>query len=93
MIHTLTRENRVSELAAAGSNVLAGRVNLDVLKKVVPPDRNCHFFVCGPGVSVFERAAAREKGVDPTPRFLESVLADLRTLGVERDRITQESYG
>src|SRR5437870_7730999 len=27
------------------------------------------------------------------PRFLESVLADLGTLGVQRDQITRESYG
>ena len=47
----------------------------------------------GPGISTFERASAKAEGVEPTPRFLESVLADLGTLGVQRDQITRESYG
>jgi len=90
VIHTLTRE---AHLPSHGANVRAGRVRLDLLKELVPSDLNCHFFVCGPAVSAFERAAAKEKGVQPAPRFLESVLADLRTLGVRHDQITHESYG
>ena len=89
VIHTLTRENHLPK----DPNVRSGRVRLEVLKEVVPPSLDCHFFVCGPGVSTFERAAAKEKGVQPAPRFLESVLADLKTLGVRNDQITRESYG
>jgi len=90
VIHTLTRENDAPSL---GSNVRAGRVGLDLLKESVPSALDCHFFVCGPAVSTFERAASKEKGIDPTPRFLESVLSNLKTLGVQRDQMTYESYG
>src|SRR5205809_979346 len=71
----------------------SGRVNLEMLKEILPVELDCHFFVCGPAVSAFDRAYAREKGVEPQPRFLESVLGDLKTLGVPRDQITFESYG
>jgi 3-ketosteroid 9alpha-monooxygenase subunit B len=90
LIHTLTRE---ANAQAHGSNFRSGRVNLDLLKETVPEDLNCHLFVCGPAVSASDKAAAREKGTEPQPRFLESVLADLKTLGVPRDQITYESYG
>jgi 3-ketosteroid 9alpha-monooxygenase subunit B len=90
VIHTLTRETKPS---AGDLNVRSGRVSLDLLRELIPPELNCHFFVCGPGISSFERASAREQGVDPVPRFLETVLADLKTLGVQRDQITHESYG
>jgi 3-ketosteroid 9alpha-monooxygenase subunit B len=90
VIHALTRE---THLPSHMTNVRAGRVGLDLLKELVPPDLNCHFFVCGPAISSFERAAAKEKGVQPPPRFLESVLAGLKTLGVQQDQVTHESYG
>ena len=80
-------------MPARASNVRMGRVGLDLLKEFVPPALDCHFFVCGPGISAFDRAAAKEKGIEPSPRFLESVLADLKTLGVPNDQITRESYG
>jgi 3-ketosteroid 9alpha-monooxygenase subunit B len=90
VVHALTRETQRSN---DGSNVRAGRVGTDLLRELVPPDLNCHFFVCGPAVSAFERAAAKEKGEEPSPRFLESVRAGLRTLGARQDQITRESYG
>jgi 3-ketosteroid 9alpha-monooxygenase subunit B len=90
VIHTLTRERDVS---MRGRDVRSGRVRLELLKELVPPALDCHFLVCGPAISTFERALAKEKGVDPEPRFLESVLADLKTLGVQRHQITSESYG
>jgi len=90
VIHTLTRDSNASAL---GPNVRSGRINMNLLKELVPGDLDCHFFVCGPAISSAERAVAREQGVEPQPRFLESVLGDLKTLGAARDQITYESYG
>src|SRR5437016_10200222 len=45
VIHALTRE---TNLPSDGSNVRSGRVGIDLLKELVPPDLSCHFFVCGP---------------------------------------------
>ncbi len=89
VVHALTRE----EHPPTDSNVRTGRVGTDLLSEFIPHDLDCHFFVCGPGISAHERLAAKEKGVEPPPRFLESVLSDLKALGVRRDQITQESYG
>jgi hypothetical protein len=64
-----------------------------MLEEIIPATLDCHFFVCGPAVSAADRLAAREKGTEPQPRFLESILTDLKSLGVPRDQITYESYG
>jgi 3-ketosteroid 9alpha-monooxygenase subunit B len=90
LVHTLTREPNA---AALGPDVRSGRVGLDLIAELVPDFSTSHFFVCGPAVSVWDRAAARERGVEPTPRFLESALKSLEALGVPKDRITRESYG
>jgi ferredoxin-NADP reductase len=90
IIHTLTRE---PDASSRGSNFRSGRVNRRMLEEIIPASLGCHFFVCGPAVSAADRVAAREKGTEPQPRFLESILADLKSLGVTRDQITYESYG
>jgi ferredoxin-NADP reductase len=90
IIHTLTRE---PDASSHGPNFRSGRVNLKMLEEIVPASRDCHFFVCGPAVSAADRLAAREKGTEPQPRFLESILEDLKSLGVTKDQITYESYG
>src|SRR5262245_61931482 len=45
VIHALTRE---THLPSHASNMRTGRVRFDLLKELVPPDLNCHFFICGP---------------------------------------------
>jgi 3-ketosteroid 9alpha-monooxygenase subunit B len=90
IIHTLTRE---PDASSRGPNFRSGRVNLEMLEEIIPASRDCHFFVCGPAVSAADRLAAREKGTEPQPRFLESILADLKSMGVTKEQITYESYG
>jgi 3-ketosteroid 9alpha-monooxygenase subunit B len=90
VIHTLTREH---DVALCGPSVRKGRVNADVLRQLIPDLDSCVIYVCGPGISKFDREAAKEKGEQPQPRFLESVLADLKSLGVPNARIKRESYG
>jgi len=90
LVHTLTREPNV---AALGPGVRSGRVNLELIRELVPDFSTARSLVCGPAVSVRDRSAARERGVEPTPRFLESALKSLETLSVPKDRITRESYG
>ena len=90
VIHTLTRE---PDVALCGPSVRKGRLNADVLRELIPDFDSCVIYVCGPGISKFDREAAKEKGEQPQPRFLESVLADLKSLGVPNARIKRESYG
>jgi hypothetical protein len=35
----------------------------------------------------------REKGVEPTPRFMETVSAAVKEIGVPKDRYKTEAYG
>lgn len=90
VVHTLTRERDVS---LCGPLVRTGRINAAMLQELIPDLDSCIVYVCGPGISKWDREEAKARGEAPTPRFLESVLADLKTLGVANARIKRESYG
>jgi len=90
VIHTLTRE---PDVARCGPLVRKGRVNAALVRELVPDVESSIAYVCGPGISKFDREAAKEKGESPQPRFLETVLTDLLSLGVPNARIKRESYG
>jgi 3-ketosteroid 9alpha-monooxygenase subunit B len=90
VVHTLTREENTSLF---GASVRKGRVNAALLREAIPTPGECDVYVCGPGISKFDVAAAKERGETPQPRFLESVLADLAAIGVPKNRIKREFYG
>jgi len=90
VIHTLTREE---DPAVFGPSVRKGRVNAALLRETIPSPTECVVYVCGPGISKWDIAAAREAGTKPQPRFLESVLSELNTIGVPSNRIKREFYG
>ena len=90
VVHTLTREESP---AAFGPTVRKGRLDLALLKEMIPDPSAPIIYLCGPGISKWDREAAREAGTDPQPRFIESVLAGLRAMGVPDARIKRESYG
>ena len=90
IVHCLTRE---PEPQRHGANVRAGRISTALLRELIPDPSAVEVFTCGPGVTKFDRIAAKEKGVEPAPRFLESALASLAELGIKKDQIHRESYG
>jgi ferredoxin-NADP reductase len=90
IFHTLTRDNEVERF---GPNVRKGRVDQALLREAIGNPEECLVYVCGPGVSKFDLAAAKKAGSPPPVRFLESVLADLKALGVPDKRIKREFYG
>jgi 3-ketosteroid 9alpha-monooxygenase subunit B len=90
VVHTLTREPNV---AAVGANVHSGRITEALLREHVPSPSAAHVYCCGPGITKFDREAARARGVEPAPRFLESALATLAAIGVPPKQIHRESYG
>jgi ferredoxin-NADP reductase len=90
LIHTLTREQRPPE---HGSEVRRGRIGVPLLKEAIPDPRSCIVYACGPAITPWDRLAARERGTSPEPRFLETVLAGLAEMGVDKQRIKHESYG
>jgi hypothetical protein len=68
-------------------------VDLALLREWIPDPSACLVFLCGPGISSWDREAARARGEAPRPRFLESMLELLDRLGVPRSRVRRESYG
>jgi len=90
VIHTLTREPNAR---AFGADVREGRITLPLLREAVPQIDDCYVYVCGPGISHWDVVAAKQAGTTPAPRFLETVVSQLRELGVPPDRIKRESYG
>jgi 3-ketosteroid 9alpha-monooxygenase subunit B len=90
LLHILTREGDESVF---GPTVRKGRLNQALLREAIPSPSECVVYVCGPGISKFDLAAAKESGAAPAARFLESVLEDLKALGVPDKRVKREFYG
>lgn len=90
IVHTLTRDPHAH---ARGPAVHSGRITVDLLKDIVPDPSAVEVFCCGPGISKWDREAAKAHGHDPTPRFLEASLAALAQIGVTSKQIHRESYG
>jgi 3-ketosteroid 9alpha-monooxygenase subunit B len=90
VVHTLTRE---TDLERHEGEVRKGRVSAALLRELIPDPASCIIYACGPAISTWDRQAAREAGTEPAPRFMESVLASLKEIGVSNDRIKRESYG
>lgn len=90
IVHTLTRETDDHRFQP---DVRKGRLSASLIAELVPDLSEAFFYVCGPAISAWDRAAARERGRELQPRFLESVLMALESLGVKQNQITRESYG
>ena len=89
IVHAISRERRTSP----GAEIRHGRVGEELLREFIPDPTAVEIYTCGPGLSNFEKQAARTRGEEPQPRFLETVLAALKTIGVPPDREHHESYG
>lgn len=90
IVFSLTREPFIADY---GDRVIAGRVTRELIARFVEDPLHQHVFVCGPSVSAYEKKAASENGIQPRPRFLESVLQSLADLGFPSKHIKRESYG
>lgn len=90
VVHTLSRD---PEAVCHAPNVRAGRVTEALIREHIPDPTAVEVFACGPGISKFDRQAAKERGELPAPRFLETVLAALKAIGVPDGRVHRESYG
>jgi len=90
VIHTLTRDD---DGAPFGRSVRKGRISRELLREAIAEPSGCCVYVCGPGISHWDNVAAKAAGTKPQPRFLETVLDQLASIGVPNDRIKRESYG
>ena len=90
LVHTLTRELEESRY---GPHVRKGRVGEALLAELLGERDTCLVYVCGPAITPWDRRRALETRTPATPRFMETVLGHLHTLGVDDQRIKREAYG
>src|SRR5262249_52094375 len=90
VVHTLTRE---PDEARFGPRVRKGRINQALFEELIPDRATCIVYACGPAITPWDRRKALETGTPATPRFMEAVLSQLRTLGIDDKRIKRETYG
>lgn len=89
VFHAITREE---DPTRHGPRVLKGRVTRELIERQVPDYGTAQFYVCGAGITKWDRQLAKERGTEPTPRFLETSLEILDALGVAKDRVHKESW-
>ena len=90
VVHTLSHEQNLSSVSR---DIRHGRVTEALIREFIPDPTAVEVFTCGPGITKYDRLAAKERGEEPQPRFLETVLEALENLGVPDERIHRESYG
>jgi 3-ketosteroid 9alpha-monooxygenase subunit B len=90
VVHTLTRE---TDETIFGPSVRKGRISESLLRELIPHPGDCFVYLCGPGISKWDREAAKEAGTAAQPKFIEMALTHLRDIGVPDSRIKRESYG
>ena len=86
----MTREPDAEKL---GPDYRKGRIDTALLGEALAVDPQTLVYLCGAGVTPHEARAARKEGRTPEPRFLETMLAYLKGLGVGKERLHYESYG
>ena len=90
VIHSLTREQ---DQALFQGDCRKGRVCEPLLREFIPDPTGVEVYTCGPGLTKFDLQAAKERGEEPSPRFLETTLEALKVIGVPDDRVHFEGYG
>lgn len=90
LMHCLTREPTVPQDSSCAR---LGRINSEIMREAIPDPEACLVFACGPGLTRWDKRAARARGEEPKPRFLETVKEILEGMGVPRASIHTEAYG
>lgn len=89
IVHCITRED---DPTVHHSSCRKGRVTRDLLEQSLGDPDRAELYVCGAGITKWDRLLAKERGTEPAPKFLEGVLAILDEIGFDPDRIHKESW-
>ena len=89
LIHCLTREPTAPPDSPCAR---LGRISAEVIEQAIPDPENCLVYACGTAITRWDKQAARARGEEPKPRFLETVKELLAERGVPRKRIHTEAY-
>lgn len=89
----LTRESVDDKIGTSTVQWRAGRPTLEWMQSIVPNPESVLVYACGAAITKYQRAEAKETGVEPSPRFMEGVEAIVHGLGVDKERFWSEEYG
>jgi ferredoxin-NADP reductase len=90
VVHSLTRQ---SGPVPGASDVRSGRIGRELLAETLAAEPTSLVYACGPAISVWEKRDGHARGVPPTPRFLETMQAELEALGLPRGKLKVEAFG
>ena len=89
IIHAITREEN-DKLRSNG--VRFGRPDIDLINSQIDDIDSTVAFVCGPAITGLEKKKAKEAGVEPTPRFVNTMLEYVEEIGIPSERVKKESW-
>lgn len=90
VVYTLTRD---VESTLKYLHMRQGRMSVSLLRECIPAPTEVEVYCCGPGITKYDREAAKARGEEAPPRFLETALSLLEKIGVKNSQIHRESYG
>jgi ferredoxin-NADP reductase len=89
IVHCITREE---DPTVYHPTCRKGRVTRALLEERLGDLGRAEIYTCGAGITKWDRLRAKERGTEPAPKFLESVLDILDQIGIEPDRVHKESW-
>jgi 3-ketosteroid 9alpha-monooxygenase subunit B len=88
-INLVTREDP----SYLGANYIKGRPTTDFVRQFVRDPSSVRVYSCGAAITKHQREAAKQQGVEPQGRFMESVEAILHEMGVPKAHFKKEEFG
>ncbi len=90
ILHFLTREENPERY---GPHYFSGRPTTERLRPLIKDPTTALAFACGAAITKWQKKASKETGVEPKPRFLESITQVIHELGIDKKRFKKEIYG
>ena len=76
-----------------GATPPRGALAAELMRKHLREPSTARVYVSGASIPRTQRQRAKEQGVEPTPRFVETALSRLEELGVPRAHVKREEFG
>ena len=89
LVNCLTREPSIPANSVCAR---LGRISREVVEPVIGDPQRTLVYACGAAITRWDKQAARARGEEPKPRFLETVRAIVGELGVPRQNLHTEAY-
>jgi len=92
LIHKLTRESK-ERIQKHPDSYKLGRPSTEFIKTIITNPKDVLVYACGPAITRWQKKHAQAQGLEPSPRFMESVIEMTESLGIEKSNFFREVYG